>query len=167
MPLAKAKLSPSGTRLGIRPRFFQPSIIAGEHTRRPALLVDILRREQLLEQPDLVVGVENGEGRLEVDELGMAAQDLDADGVERAEPRHAFDRAADQLADALLHLARRLVGEGDGEDLRRAGRGPGSRIWAMRVVSTRVLPVPAPASTSSGPSSVSTASRCSGLSASK
>jgi hypothetical protein len=34
----------------------------------------------------------------------------------------------------------------------------------MRVVSTRVLPVPAPASTSTGPSSVSTASRCSGLS---
>ena len=48
----------------------------------------------------------------------MAAQDLDADGVEGAEPRHALDHAADQLADALLHLARRLVGEGDGEDLR-------------------------------------------------
>ena len=36
-------------------------------------------------------------------------------------------------------------------------------MCAMRVVSTRVLPVPAPASTSTGPSSVSTASRCSGL----
>ena len=33
----------------------------------------------------------------------------------------------------------------------------------MRVVSTRVLPVPAPASTSTGPSVVSTAWRCSGL----
>ncbi len=40
---------------------------------------------------------------------------------------------------------------------------PRLRMWAMRVVSTRVLPVPAPASTSTGPSSVSTASRCSGL----
>ena len=29
---------------------------------------------------------------------------------------------------------------------------PVSRMWAKRVVSTRVLPVPAPASTSSGPS---------------
>ena len=48
----------------------------------------------------------------------MAAHDLDPDGVEGAEPRHAFDHAADQLADAGLHLARRLVGEGDGEDLR-------------------------------------------------
>ena len=38
------------------------------------------------------------------------------------------------------------------------------RIWAKRVVSTRVLPVPAPARTRSGPSTVSTASRCSGLS---
>ena len=35
---------------------------------------------------------------------------------------------------------------------------PVARMWAMRVVSTRVLPVPAPASTSTGPSSVSTAS---------
>src|SRR4051794_16120226 len=33
----------------------------------------------------------------------------------------------------------------------------------MRVVSTRVLPVPAPASTRTGPSRVSTAWRCSGL----
>ncbi len=36
--------------------------------------------------------------------------------------------------------------------------------WAMRVVSTRVLPVPAPASTRTGPSVASTARRCSGLS---
>ena len=40
---------------------------------------------------------------------------------------------------------------------------PLSRMCANRVVSTRVLPVPAPASTSSGPSSVSTAARCSGF----
>ena len=41
---------------------------------------------------------------------------------------------------------------------------PRLRMWAMRTVSTRVLPVPAPASTRTGPSSVSTASRCSALS---
>ena len=35
---------------------------------------------------------------------------------------------------------------------------PVARMWAMRVVSTRVLPVPAPASTRTGPSVVSTAS---------
>ena len=44
---------------------------------------------------------------------------------------------------------------------------PRLNIWAMRVVSTRVLPVPAPARTSTGPSSVSTAARCSGLSTSR
>ena len=41
---------------------------------------------------------------------------------------------------------------------------PVERIWAIRQVSTLVLPVPAPASTSTGPSSVSTAARCSGFS---
>ena len=103
----------------------QPAILpavdhGGEQPRRPALLVDILGFEQLLEQPDLVVGVEHGEGRLEIHELGMPAQDLHPDGMEGAEPGHALDHAADQLADAGLHLPRRLVGEGDGEDLRRA-----------------------------------------------
>ena len=38
---------------------------------------------------------------------------------------------------------------------------------AMRAVSARVLPVPAPASISTGPSSVSTASRCGGFSPSR
>jgi len=36
--------------------------------------------------------------------------------------------------------------------------------WAMRYVMTRVLPLPAPARISTGPSVVSTASRCWGLS---
>src|SRR5262245_45098295 len=89
----------------------------GEETRRPPLLVDVLGLEQLLQKPDLVIGVENCEGRLEVYKLGMAAQDLDANGVEGAEPGHALDHPADQLADAPLHLPRRLVGEGHGEDL--------------------------------------------------
>src|SRR5690606_2123572 len=66
---------------------------------------------------DLVVGVEDREIRLEADELRMATKDPDADGVEGAQPLHAFDDAADKVADAVLHLARRLIGEGDGEDL--------------------------------------------------
>src|SRR5262245_60131011 len=89
-----------------------------EQPGRPALLVDIFGLEQLLEQPDLVVGVEYGEGGLQIHELGVATEDLPPDGMEGAEPRHALDAAANQLADALLHFARRLVGEGDGEDLR-------------------------------------------------
>ena len=58
----------------------------------------------------------------------MTAQDLDADRVERAEPRHALDLAADELADALLHLARGLVGEGHGEDLAAAGAAGGEDV---------------------------------------
>ena len=135
---------------------------AREHARRPALLVDVLGFQQLLEQPDLVVDVEDGEVGLEAHQLGVPAEDLHADRMKGAEPRHALDGLADHGADALLHLARGLVGEGDGEDLARPGR-PVARMCAMRVVRTRVLPVPAPASTSTGPSSVSTASRCSGL----
>ena len=77
--------------------------------------------EDLLDQADLVVDAENGEVALEADQFGVAAQDLDADGVEGAEPGHALDDLADHLADALLHLARRLVGEGDGQDLARVG----------------------------------------------
>ena len=105
---------------GVSPRFFQPSMIDGEHAAGPALLVDVLGLEQLLHQPDLIVGVEDGEVGLQADQLGMAAQDLHADRMERAEPRHALDDLPDHRADARLHLARGLVGEGDGEDFRRA-----------------------------------------------
>ena len=65
-------------------------------------------------------------------------------------------------ADALLHLARGLVGEGDGEDLVRPG-GAGLEEVRDAGGERRVLPVPAPASTRTGPSSASTASRCAGL----
>ena len=85
--------------------------------RRPAVLVQPLALDHLLDEADLIVGVEDRETGLEADQLGMAAHDLHADGVERAEPRHAFDGAAHEMADALLHLARRLVGEGDGQNL--------------------------------------------------
>ena len=99
-----------------------PAVDQGrELARGPAVLVEPLALDHLLDEADLVVGVEDGEARLEADELGMAAQDLDADGMEGAEPRHALDRAADQRADALLHLARGLVGEGHGQDLGAAG----------------------------------------------
>ncbi len=41
--------------------------------------------------------------------------------MEGAEPRHALDHAADNVADAVLHLARGLVGEGDRENFARPG----------------------------------------------
>ena len=48
--------------------------------------------------------------------------------MERAQPLHAFDHAADQIADALFHLARSLVRERDGEHLARPGAARGEDV---------------------------------------
>ena len=101
---------------------------AGEGAGRPALLVDVLGLEQLLDQADLVVGIEDGEIGFEADELGVAANDAGADGVEGAEPRHALDGGADEVRDALLHLAGGLVGEGHREDFAAAGEARGEDV---------------------------------------
>ena len=47
----------------------------------------------------------------------MAAQDFHPDGMKRAKPRHSLNDLPDHHADAALHLARGLVGEGDGQHL--------------------------------------------------
>ncbi len=88
----------------------------GQHPRRPALVVDVLGLQKLLQQTDLVVGIEHGEIGFQLHQFGMEPQDASADGMERAEPWHALDRLAEHLAEPVLHLARRLVGEGDGEN---------------------------------------------------
>ena len=115
----------AGVTLGYavgRQRLVLPAIHeVGEGARRPALVIEVLGLDELLDEPDLVVGVEDGEIRLQPHKLGVAAQDAHADGVEGAKPRHAFDFLADQHADARLHLARGLVGEGLGEDLGGVG----------------------------------------------
>ena len=66
------------------------------------------------------------------DQLGVAAQDLHADRMEGAEPRHALDHLADHRADAALHLARRLVGEGDRQDLARPRAAGGEDVRDAR-----------------------------------
>jgi hypothetical protein len=96
----------------------------GERPRGPAFLVDPGGHDQLFHQPHLVVGVEDGEVRLQPHQLRVAPQQLHADRVERAEPRHPLRRLTEERPDAVLHLARGLVGEGHREDLvwtRRAG----------------------------------------------
>ena len=50
--------------------------------------------------------------------LGVHAQDAHARGVEGGDP-HRTRHRTDQRFDAVLHLAGRLVGEGDGEDVGR------------------------------------------------
>ncbi len=105
---------------------------ARERAGGPALLVDVVGLDHLLHQAKLVVGVEDGEIRFQADHLGVAAEQLHADRVEGAEPQHALDRAADELADAVLHLAGGLVGEGDGEDLAGARLAGGEQVRDAR-----------------------------------
>ena len=62
---------PLGAERAVLPAVDQP----GEKPRRPALLVDVLGLDDLPQQAELVVDVEDGEVRLEPDELGMPAQD--------------------------------------------------------------------------------------------
>ncbi len=93
----------------------------GQHPRGPALVVDVGGTQNLLHQPDLVVGVQNGEIGFQPDQLRMPPQNFRADRMEGAKPRHPLHRLADHGADALLHLARRAVGEGHGQNLRRPG----------------------------------------------
>ena len=94
---------------------------AGEHARRPALVVDVVGRQKLLQQADLVVDVEHGEIGFQLHQLGMGAQDASADRMKGAEPRHAFDGLAEHVAEAKFHLARGLVGEGHRQDFAGAG----------------------------------------------
>ncbi len=53
-----------------------PTLDDGEQQpRRPAPFVDVLHREDLLQEANLVVGVENRKARLQPDQLGVPAQD--------------------------------------------------------------------------------------------
>ena len=96
-----------------------PTLDHGEQqARRPASLVDILRLEDLLQQADLIVGIENRKARLQPDGFGVPAQDARGNRMERAEP-YTLGGSADHRLEPLVHLARRLVGKGDGEKLGR------------------------------------------------
>ena len=96
--------SAAGTLSGVRPRSFQRSIAPRSARGGPALVVDILGRGDLLDQAQLVVGVEDGEIGLQPDRLGMAAQDARGDRMEGAEPQ-ALGGLADHRAEPLAHLA--------------------------------------------------------------
>ena len=102
-----------------------------------ALGVDLLVDQAAADEAQLVVGVVDREVARVAGLLGLAAQDPHARRVEGAGPDRPRPRAH-QPADAVAHLPRRLVGEGDGEDrlgrdarprrsgARRGGSGRGS-----------------------------------------
>ena len=58
----------------------------------------------------------------------MAAQHSRRDRMKCPEPRHAFDRAAGDGGHALFHLARRLIGEGNRENLARPCLARGNQV---------------------------------------
>ena len=75
MPLAKLSASPAGTCAGVKSAVLPAVDAHGERARRPALVVDILRAQHLLQEADLIVDIENGEVGLQPDEFGVTAQD--------------------------------------------------------------------------------------------
>ena len=107
--------------------------------------------QKLLEQADLVVDIEHGEIGFELHQFGMGAQDTATDRMKGAEPRHALDLLAEHLAKAQF-ISRALLVKVT-ERISPGRGGPGSGYGRSEQVSTRVLPVPAPASTRTGPSS--------------
>ena len=134
LALAARELGPLGRRQAVgRPATVFPMVDqAGHRLGRPALGVDVLGLQNLLDQPFLVVGVEDGEVRLQPNQFGVAAQDLGGDRVEGAKPAQALGGRADDVGDPLAHLARGLVGEGDDQQFPRLGSAGGQDVRQSR-----------------------------------
>ncbi len=88
--------------------------------RRPALLVQAQVADHPLDQPLLVVAVEDLEGLAQPGFLPVRPQQAVRQAVEGADP-HAGRADAHQLLDAMAHLGSGLVGEGHRQD--GVGRG--------------------------------------------
>ena len=86
--------------------------------RREAFRVALELLEAALDEPDLVGLVVDREVGAVAEPLRLAAQDPSAGGVEGEDPEAAA-AAAEKAFEAFPHLPRRLVREGDGEDLVR------------------------------------------------
>ena len=94
---------------------------------RQALLVEAELGRDHLDEAARVGVVVDGEGRAVAEPVGVRAQDAQAGGVEGRDP-HLLGRRADQVGDAGAHLARRLVGERDGEDAPRRCVARGQKV---------------------------------------
>ncbi len=88
--------------------------------RHPACLVELECPDHLLDQAQLVLGVEDLEGLRQARLAPVQAQQAMREAVERADPKRAA-RHAEQRLDAAAHLAGGLVGEGHREDRVRRG----------------------------------------------
>ena len=105
------------------PRRRQPTVFpaldhAHQRRRGPPLGVDPLRLHHLLQQPKLVVGVEDGEIRRQPDMLRVPPQHPRAQRMKSPKPK-AFRRLAQQRGNTFPHFPRGLVGERNGQHLVR------------------------------------------------
>ena len=144
-----------GDGLGLvraKPRFFQLPIDGEQVAGAERFVGDAHVAQGGAGERLLVAAVVDGEFFRVAERACVPAQDAHAERVEGGNLgrlRAASWRLPSSVERALVHFARRLVGEGDGQDA--VGRDAVAMRLAMRYVTTRVLPVPAPASTSSGP----------------
>ncbi len=101
---------------------------ARQLTGGPALLVDVMGLDNLLHEAELIVGVEDGEADLRPASSAWRRNILTP--IEWKVPSQVMPStiSADQPADPVLHLARRLVGEGDTEDLAGPGLAGGKDV---------------------------------------
>ena len=89
----------------------------GKDGSLPELLgVDLQVLAHFLHQRFLVVRIIDRKRGLIAQKFYMAAQDPDAHGMECGDP-DALRAESDQIVDTLSHLARRLIGKGDGENI--------------------------------------------------
>ena len=100
-----------------QPALVLPLVDAPAQPARIVLLrVLAVAAQRLLRGGERVVLVVDREAAREAEVAGVAPQDPHAGRVEGRDP-DALRLGAEQLLDALAHLAGGLVGEGDGEDL--------------------------------------------------
>ena len=104
-----------------------------EGAGRELLFVNVELPHALFHQRHLVGVVVHNKVAVQADLLAELAQQAGAQGMKRADPQMLADVIADELADALLHLLRGLVGEGHGQNVARRDIALGDEIGdAMR-----------------------------------
>ena len=119
LAIGKAHGFARGNTRRIKPAVLPAIDHMGERARGPTLLVDIIGLDHLLQETDLIIRIENGEGRFQANQLGMTAQNFGRDGMESPEPGHALARRASQHGNALFHLTRGFIGKSHRENFMR------------------------------------------------
>ena len=97
------------------------AVLGGADSREDAadgegLFVQILLLQNILDDPLGVIGIVDGEVLVKANAVNVPPQDADAGGVERGGP-HIVGGGAKTGRQPLLQFSRRLIGEGDGDDL--------------------------------------------------